>query len=1000
MYAGDFFLLLASGRGQVFKRRHRRDVNSSVRPPVRVPGKKYSEGDDLPTGRLCLSCKCTADFMEPNDRHCSVIQCPQTNHLQLGCMPVYDDNGCCPVDWKCGEKDKCEKRFMRHYEAKGCTPLYEEGSECPVRFNCPKDVRLNDTACQFKGRLYAKGEDIDTGNPCQICSCQQDWDDKGVDIQCISVECPSVFAPPLNDSCRAVYEEGKCCSVRTDCDTEADEQKPVQTCEHGGKTYRLGEKIYPEEDPCLICRCTEEWTGILGNSCKVHDCALERDRKQLLKGCLPIYHEATCCPIEFFCGTPEEGFVNPVIPYVSQEDLKSNMTCVFKGAHYKVGDVLDFHHPTSCVTCKCTTPPDLTCVHRSCPRPPNDDYENCHPSYNPGQCCPTYDCDHRLMARAPTPHCSPVQCSAGCSVVTVHNSCPFCQCQEKLCSPPSCAPECTLQILEGQCPQCNCLDTVQAQIACSPVKCPAHCHEVVSSLGCPVCVCGPLCTPPKCEAGCWVKRDVPQGECPGCECDDNQEIRGMQCSPVKCPAACREAIGQSGCPACVCDTLCSPPKCEPGCEVDTSPQPLGSCPGCTCADQDPLPRLQCSPVKCGPLCHEAYDGNGCPTCICDPLCSPPVCEEGCTLKHDDALGPCPTCKCESGGEGSCPRVSCGPQCEKVVASDGCPTCSCGALCSNPRCEAGCHLEFDNTAGPCAACVCPPPKLSDPVISCSVPKCEADCTVDYSAEPCPACTCGVSSGIQCSPPKCEEGCRIDYSAHPCPACACNDTQPAIPILQCSPPKCDEGCRIDYNAKPCPACTCIRRSPSRRPQCSTPQCPSGCSVDYGAVPCPTCVCAVEPRSGIQCSMPRCEAGCEINHNATPCPTCVCESKTVSCSPPKCDPGCQVDMSAKPCPACVCLSVPQSGILCSPPKCREGCRIDYNAKPCPVCICDGSTAGVSDILCSPPKCDAGCKINYDSRPCPSCSCGEAPPPTGAPFSLLFIYLFIYLLIKHCIE
>ncbi|GBN35614.1 hypothetical protein AVEN_156109-1, partial [Araneus ventricosus] len=730
-------------------------------------GKTYSEGEDLPTRRLCLACKCTPDFVEPNDRICAIMDCPVDNRIELGCIPVYNDTECCPVSYNCeksGVSSKCDKRYFKHYEVKNCTPVYEEGNECPKKFDCPKEIKVDDKACQFHGRLYQIGESIDTGNPCQICSCQRGWE--GIEIGCISVECPMDFGPPLNDSCREVYEPGKCCADRIACDTEEDNQKPVKTCEYGGKTYHLGEKIYPDEDPCLICRCTEDWTGIHGNSCKIHDCALERKRKKLAQGCLPIYHEATCCPIEFFCGLPEEGLLNQSAPLLSAQDLESGNFCEFKGNRYKVGDVLNYEHPTNCVTCTCLTPPDFTCVHRKCPRPPNDDYENCTPTYIPGECCPTYDCGHSITARAPVPHCSPVQCPKGCSEVTIHNSCPFCQCQEKLCAPPKCAPGCTLETKEGQCPECKCQEKLcsppkcapectleiqegqcleckcpEAQISCSPVKCPAHCHEVFSPLGCPMCMCGSLCTPPKCEPGCHIQREVAEGECPRCVCDSNQEgASTMQCAPVKCPATCRESLSESGCPSCVCDSLCSPPKCDPGCKVDTSPQPLGSCPGCVCENQEP-PKVQCAPVKCGPLCHVAYEANGCPSCLCDPLCTPPVCKEGCRLDYDPAQGPCPTCVC-NGTTSKCPRVQCGGNCQQTTGADGCPTCSCGPLCSTPKCDIGCHLEYDRAAGPCPSCVCLDAVIADPFgIQCSMPKCDEDCTIDYNARPCPSCTCG-------------------------------------------------------------------------------------------------------------------------------------------------------------------------------------------------------------------------------------------------------------------
>ncbi|GFT87804.1 uncharacterized protein TNCV_799181 [Trichonephila clavipes] len=67
--------------------------------------------------------------------------------------------------------------------------------------------------------------------------------------------------------------------------------------------YYEGEQIYPDEDPCLICLCNQNWTGINSSSCRQHDCMLERDARKLKQGCIPIYHEKTCCPIDYHCAT-------------------------------------------------------------------------------------------------------------------------------------------------------------------------------------------------------------------------------------------------------------------------------------------------------------------------------------------------------------------------------------------------------------------------------------------------------------------------------------------------------------------------------------------------------------------------------------------------------------------------------------------------------------------------------------------------------------------------
>lgn len=81
--------------------------------------------------------------------------------------------------------------------------------------------------------------------------------------------------------------------------------------------------------------------------------------------------------------------------------------CHFEGRYYPVGHVLDIKHPTHCVTCTCKTPPDFTCIHSSCPPPPNGDYANCRAVYKPNACCPDYKCHDK---KGNVPDITPVLC--------------------------------------------------------------------------------------------------------------------------------------------------------------------------------------------------------------------------------------------------------------------------------------------------------------------------------------------------------------------------------------------------------------------------------------------------------------------------------------------------------------------------------------------------------------------------------------------------------------
>ncbi|XP_054720544.1 keratin-associated protein 16-1-like [Uloborus diversus] len=230
-----------------------------------------------------------------------------------------------------------------------------------------------------------------------------------------------------------------------------------------------------------------------------------------------------------------------------------------------------------------------------------------------------------------------------------------------------------------------------------------------------MCVCGPLCTPPRCDPGCKLERQVPDDECPRCVCRDVQ----VKCSPVRCPPTCRQGIGATGCPSCICEPMCSPPKCDFGCYVD--PDPKGLCPDCICPSKDNPQSIQCAPVECGPLCHVAYFGSGCPTCICDPLCSTPHCNPGCRLKYDPQAGPCPHCECPPKGI-QCSIPVCAP-CAVNFGSKPCPSCDCSGI----------GTGFD-------------PLIHG--VQCTPPQCdEPECKIDYTGIPCPDCVCDGNKGFR-------------------------------------------------------------------------------------------------------------------------------------------------------------------------------------------------------------------------------------------------------------
>lgn len=86
-----------------------------------------------------------------------------------------------------------------------------------------------------------------------------------------------------------------------------DKVKELAKCELEGKTYKEGEKIYPENSSCHTCLCTKGFNSSVpiesNKDCKKVDCGIElRNLNRLQSGCVPIYYgKSDCCPIDFRC---------------------------------------------------------------------------------------------------------------------------------------------------------------------------------------------------------------------------------------------------------------------------------------------------------------------------------------------------------------------------------------------------------------------------------------------------------------------------------------------------------------------------------------------------------------------------------------------------------------------------------------------------------------------------------------------------------------------------
>ena len=180
---------------------------------------------------------------------------------------------------------------------------------------------LVNLVCRYDGRTYRVGSRIPVHNPCRICECRN-LSNRGqvyAQIDCgVGIECPEeAFGVRPEPNCYFAYDRHKCCG-RQVCQNSLEPKLSPKTCNYKGRQYKKGQKIYPEEDNCLTCLCDDDWNDALplnSTSCVKHRCEFELDR-DYQNGCLPIYHEGTCCPIEYLCRKTNWVPIKPSVTFV------------------------------------------------------------------------------------------------------------------------------------------------------------------------------------------------------------------------------------------------------------------------------------------------------------------------------------------------------------------------------------------------------------------------------------------------------------------------------------------------------------------------------------------------------------------------------------------------------------------------------------------------------------------------------------------------------------
>jgi len=249
--------------------------------------------------------------------------------------------------------------------------LGEDG--CPVRFQCDELSDDDYESCVHKGKIYRNREHIQDVGPCDSCNCQVD--EGSAYIECAEVDCPDW--EPRNKSCYMGRKPDECCPVEM-CPNEKESRK---VCKYNGKEYKIGQYIQTSK-PCKRCICTEEWTGENGPGCSEVDCLVGMYAPKIRKGCLPIYIENGCCLTEMYC----DGLNGATSVTPADEDTDNY--CQYRGRYYEKGSTAYLETDKyRCIECTCSTPPDFTCLRKTCPPKPRDD---CIGVY--GHCCPRYEC--------------------------------------------------------------------------------------------------------------------------------------------------------------------------------------------------------------------------------------------------------------------------------------------------------------------------------------------------------------------------------------------------------------------------------------------------------------------------------------------------------------------------------------------------------------------------------------------------------------------------------
>uniref|UniRef100_T1J3U9 BPTI/Kunitz inhibitor domain-containing protein n=1 Tax=Strigamia maritima TaxID=126957 RepID=T1J3U9_STRMM len=327
---------------------------------------------------------------------------------------------------------------------------------------------------------------------------------------------PKYYYSHQSDTCQA-FTYGGCGGNLNKFDTvqECEDKYSAITCSYKSQTYNSGEVI-EMPDECLSCTCNEKFNqGDKATHCKPLNCNIEEMDIKQEKGCLPIYEENKCCPVDWQCPPSLNTAYRQGGEETRPTTTDPHSQCHYGGQSYPLHFELLTGYKGG-INCTCLTPPAFTCTVPSCPEPPSasDEMIRCNmvPNFLLTTVCPEYKCWNILEETDHVGQPRTIKEKEACGV----NACVY-------------AHECIVNYTK-----------------CHLEECVKECRE---------------CAVPMCQA--WSKYVSPPNECPFCESLKTPE-EACEMKPDFCPGDSRcEIFNPDKCRQGSCEPSCILPVIQP-----------------------------------------------------------------------------------------------------------------------------------------------------------------------------------------------------------------------------------------------------------------------------------------------------------------------------------------------------------------------------------------------------------------------------------------------------